>query len=92
MQDLLQQLGIKETNDGAATGKSWIESKGKTISSFSPVDGKRLADVVCADDAAYEEIITKASQAFLDWRLWPSPKRGEVVRHFSEVLRNYKEP
>ena len=92
MQDVLQQLGIKQTNGGVATGKNWINSKGKTITSFSPVDGKKIADVVCADDAAYENVLQTASKAFLEWRMWPSPKRGDVVRQFAEALRQYKEP
>ena len=70
MQEILQQLGIKESNGGAATGKSWIESKGKTITSYSPVDGKRIADVIAADEAAYEQVMQKASAAFLERTGW----------------------
>src|SRR5215204_3026370 len=92
MQDVLQQLGINATNGGVATGKNRIESKGKTITSYSPVDGQKIADVVCADAAAYETVLQTASTAFLEWRMWPSPKRGDVVRQFAEALRKYKEP
>ena len=92
MQTILQQLGIATCNKGAATGKNWMESKGKTITSYSPVDGKKIADVVCADEASYEQVINTASKSFLEWRMWPSPKRGEVVRQFAEALRKYKEP
>ena len=92
MQDILQQLGINLTNNGVSTGKNWIKSSGKAITSFSPVDGKKLADVMSADAAAYEQVLSVASTAFLEWRLWPSPKRGEVVRQFAEALRKYKEP
>src|SRR6476659_3368146 len=92
MQDILNQLGIKPSNVGTATGKEWIASQGKVIESFSPVDGKKIAEVVATDDAAYEQVIKKASEAFLEWRLWPSPKRGDVVRQFAEALRKYKEP
>ncbi|RYF85754.1 MAG: aldehyde dehydrogenase family protein [Chitinophagaceae bacterium] len=92
MQDILKQLGIADTNSGVSTGKNWIKSSGKTITSFSPVDGKKIADVTTADERAYEEVINTASNAFLEWRLWPSPKRGEVVRLFAEALRKHKEP
>lgn len=92
MQDILKQLGIAEMNGGVSTGKDWIESKGKTITSFSPVDGKRIADVRAADDEAYEQVLATASKAFSAWRLWPSPRRGEVVRQLGEALRKYKEP
>ena len=92
MQNILQQLGIAENNNGASTGSNWMKSNGKVITSFSPVDGKKIADVVSADGDAYEQVINTASKAFLEWRLWPSPKRGEVVRQFAEALRKYKEP
>ena len=92
MQDILKQLGITDNNGGVSTGKNWLSSGGKTITSFSPVDGKRIADVVCADENSYEQVMNTASLAFLEWRMWPSPKRGEVVRQFGEALRKYKEP
>lgn len=91
MQDILQQLGINEKNSGAATGRNWLNSKGKVITSFSPVDGKKIADVTCADEQAYEAVMQQASSAFPEWRLWPSPKRGDVVRQFAEALRQKKE-
>src|SRR5689334_4363959 len=92
MQDILKQLGIADQNGGAATGKNWIKSKGKVITSYSPVDGKRIAEVTAADDEAYETVINTASKAFAEWRMWPSPKRGEVVRQIGEALRKYKQP
>ena len=92
MQDVLQQLGIKTFNGGVSTGQNWIESKGKTITSYSPVDGKKIADVGSADNDGYEQVLKTASDAFLEWRMWPSPKRGDVVRQFGEALRRYKEP
>jgi len=92
MHDILQQLGITENYNGASTGSNWVKSRGKIIASFSPVDGKKIADVVSADAEAYDQVINTASKAFLEWRLWPSPKRGDVVRQFAEALRKYKEP
>ncbi len=92
MLDLLKQLGIEATNAGASTGKTWIKSGGKTIDSFSPVNGKKIASVTAADEAGYEQVVQTAQIAFAEWRLWPSPKRGEVVRQFGEALRKYKEP
>ena len=92
MQDILKQLGIAGRNDGTSTGKMWIDSKGKVITSYSPVDGEKIAEVTTADEDAYEQVINTASKAFAEWRMWPSPKRGEVVRQFAEALRKYKEP
>lgn len=92
MQEVLQQLGISDSNSGAATGAEWIKSNGKIITSYSPVDGKKIADIVSCDEAAYEQVITTAQKAFLYWRMLPSPKRGDIVRQVGEALRKNKEP
>lgn len=91
MQDILKSLGITDKNEGSSTGTKWINSKGKIISSYSPVDGKKIAEVVCTDKITYEQVISTAEKAFLEWRLWPSPRRGDVVRQVGEALRNNKE-
>jgi aldehyde dehydrogenase (NAD+) len=92
IQDVLQQLGIKEMNAGVSTGVNTISTKGETIVSSSPVDGKKIASVSAADKAAYDAVITKAEEAFQIWRTWPAPKRGEVVRQIGDALRQKKEP
>ena len=91
MQDILKALQIKETSRGASTGAEWIESNGINLESISPVDAQKIATVNAANDAAYEAVVQKAQQAFLEWRMWPSPRRGEVVRQVSEALRKNKE-
>lgn len=92
MQDILNQLGIQQVNGGASTGKQWIKTKGKEISSSSPVDGKNIAVVTACDDEVYEQVLNQAQKAFLEWRMYPSPKRGDIVRQVGEALRKYKEP
>ena len=92
MQDILTLLGIREINDGTCTGNKWLNSGGKKITSYSPVDGKPIAAVIATDDAGYESVMEKAGEAFQEWRMWPSPKRGEIVRQVGEALRKYKEP
>jgi aldehyde dehydrogenase (NAD+) len=91
MQDVLKQLGIKDQNSGTSTGLQWIESHGKTISSYSPVDGRLIASIKTTDDNSYEEVVRTAQKAFIEWRTWPSPKRGDVVRQIGEALRKNKE-
>jgi len=90
--DFLQSLGIQEDNPGVSTGTKWITSRGETINSFSPVDGKKIGSVIAADQKSYEAVIKKAEEAFTIWRLMPAPKRGEIVRQVGEALRQYKEP
>ena len=88
----LQQLNIQPQNQGTSTGSDWLKSTGETIDSFSPVDGKLIGSVVSTDAAAYENAIQKAQTAFVEWRTWPAPKRGEIVRQIGEALRKNKEP
>jgi aldehyde dehydrogenase (NAD+) len=89
--EFLKALSIKETNPGVSTGTVWLKSEGEIITSSSPVDGKMIGNVVAADKAAYEAVIKKAEEAFNEWRTWPAPKRGEVVRQVGEALRAHKE-
>jgi len=86
----LQQLQIQKENEGTSTGAAWIKSKGELILSFSPVDNQLIGAVGTTDKAAYEQVITTAENAFLTWRNWPAPKRGEVVRQLGEALRKDK--
>ncbi|MEO5564784.1 MAG: aldehyde dehydrogenase family protein [Chitinophagaceae bacterium] len=90
--EFLKDLHIDKNNLGVSTGSNWIKSKGETISSFSPVDGKLIATVTAADKDSYEKVIRAAQEAFKSWRLMPAPKRGEIVRQIGEALRQYKEP
>jgi aldehyde dehydrogenase (NAD+) len=92
IEEILTRLGIEENNNGASTGGHWFNTRGELISSVSPVDGKVIATVNAATEADYEAIILKAQEAFKVWRMWPAPKRGEVVRQLAVKLREYKEP
>lgn len=89
--EFLKALQLKDINEGVSTGK-WLKTPGEPISSFSPVDGKLIGKVSVADRDAYESVVKKAAEAFAEWRLWPAPRRGEVVRQIGEALRRYKEP
>ncbi len=89
--DFLKELNIKTVNNGISTGLSWLESKGEKIESYSPVDGKLIAAVATTDRTSFDAVISKAKEAFVEWRLWPAPKRGEVVRQIGDALRNNKE-
>jgi aldehyde dehydrogenase (NAD+) len=91
LNEILKSLGVKAQNDGCSTGLKWIAGKGPNIDSYSPVDGKLIGSVNSADKESYEAVIAKAEQAFTEWRQWPAPKRGEVVRQIGEALRHHKE-
>ncbi|HRO18021.1 MAG TPA: aldehyde dehydrogenase family protein, partial [Ferruginibacter sp.] len=87
MTAFLKQLHILKTNAGTSTGNIWIKSKGETIVSYSPADGKEIGRITATDKASYDKVMEKAQEAFLEWRNWPAPKRGEIVRQIGEALR-----
>jgi aldehyde dehydrogenase (NAD+) len=89
--EFLQQLQLQKKNEGSSTGTIWQNSKGEIIASSSPVDNKEIGTVISTDKEAYEKIIKTAQAAFLEWRNWPAPKRGEVVRQMGDALRKEKQ-
>jgi aldehyde dehydrogenase (NAD+) len=86
----LSQLQVQQKNKGVSTGTKWLSSKGAAIDSYSPVDGKLIASVKSADKESYEAVVQQAQTAFAEWRTWPAPKRGNVVRQIGEELRLQK--
>lgn len=64
---------------------------GGTLAVHSPVDGRKMADLVehTADDMV--NIIAKSNTAFKAWRQVPAPQRGELVRLLGEELRAAKD-
>jgi aldehyde dehydrogenase (NAD+) len=90
--DFLSILRINAQNKGVSTGSKWLDTKSKSIDSYSPVDGKKIGSVSMADKDSYESAVRTAEQAFHEWRTWPAPKRGEIVRQIGDALRHYKEP
>jgi len=90
MKGILSKLEIASQNPGSAYGNNWIESKGNTIASISPVDGTEIAKVQLSDKDSYEEVVNQAQRAFASWRTMPAPQRGEIVRQLGNELREYK--
>ncbi len=92
IKEALESLGINNQSQGASTGQSWLSCQGENIVSVSPVDGEVIGAVTAADKESYDQVIAKAQSAFKEWRTWPAPLRGEVVRQLGDRLRHYKEP
>ncbi len=83
-------LNLAETNAGTMIGASRLDSR-QYIESFSPVDGRSLGKVSVTTSEEYEEVIRAAQEAFVKWRLWPAPRRGEVIRQYGDLLRKNKD-
>ncbi len=88
---VLRDLGLKEINPGACTGR-WIEpTEHKVLASVNPATGETIASVIQADKAAYEKVVAIAHETFPAWRMMPAPQRGEIVRQLGEALREKKD-
>jgi aldehyde dehydrogenase (NAD+) len=91
--NFIAQLGLKHINHGTSTGQNQFSSaNAESKEIFSPVDGKLIGKVIFTTEAEYNEVIKKAQDAFLIWRKMPAPKRGEIVRQYGNLLREYKQP
>ena len=88
--EFLKELGIHAHNAGSSTGIDWFDNPKQIIESFSPVNGKKIAAISVTTKENYDQIIETANQAWLVWRTWPAPKRGEIVRQVGEALREKK--
>ena len=92
VKQILDSLGIQPVNSGACTGgsKGWIETKGKELVSYSPINGKPIASVLMAERKDYDAVMAKAEDAFKAFRMMPAPRRGEMVREIGDALRENK--
>ena len=90
IKEALEQLGVKDINEGTSTGSNWF-SNGEAIESYSPVDGNLIGKVKTTTSEDFEKMMSVATSAFKTWRTKPAPQRGEIVRQFGEKLREKKE-
>ncbi|WP_395672196.1 aldehyde dehydrogenase family protein [Inquilinus sp.] len=79
LHDLIRSLGL---DPDALTGGTLVVR--------SPVDGAEIARLHENTEADAEAAIERASNAFLNWRTVPGPRRGELVRLLGEELRAHK--
>ena len=88
--EILESLHIEPLNSGACYG-DWIASpSGAELESINPATGEPLAKVRMAGPEDYEYVVARAGEAFLNWRMMPAPKRGEIVREIANELRAHK--
>src|SRR5450759_1377515 len=89
--DLLERLHIEAVNSGACHGDWIAEPAGAELISFTPATGEPLARVRMAGPADYEAVMARAAGTFLEWRMMPAPKRGDIVREIGNELRANKQ-
>src|SRR3569833_808720 len=75
----------------ASLGVAPARLSGGTRVARSPITGEVLAHLHDSTAAAASAEIERAHAAFLQWRMVPAPKRGELVRLLGQELRADKE-
>jgi aldehyde dehydrogenase (NAD+) len=88
--DKFSSLGLSAKNCGTYGGSKTFDSN-TLLTSISPVDGLEIGAVSETDSKSYDEVIKLSQSAFQEWRKWPAPKRGEIVRQFGDELRKHKD-
>ena len=78
-QEILTRLGL--THD-ALTGGDLVVS--------TPIDGSVIARISTHTPQQVDQVIRQATDAFVEWRVIPAPRRGELVRLLGEELRHSK--
>jgi aldehyde dehydrogenase (NAD+) len=88
---ILKNLGIEGTNSGASYGP-WIEvPSGGELVSFDPSEGTPIAKVRMAAEEDYDDVAFEAVKSFENWRMFPAPRRGAIIREIGDELRKYKQ-
>ena len=85
---ILNSLGLKSTNHGTSTGKSWMENT-ESISSFSPIDNLQLGHVSITTKEQYENVVSSAQSHIKNYE-HSSSKTRELIRQFGNALRDQK--
>jgi aldehyde dehydrogenase (NAD+) len=67
------------------------DSRGPSVASLNPADGSELGRVRLASVDDYERVVSESLAVFERWRMFPAPKRGQIVREIGDELRRSKD-
>jgi len=92
-QQILKALGLADVESGTYLGNGeWSKTDNAgTIEVVNPSTLEVIGRVQASSAADYENIVTRAQDAFKTWRTVPAPKRGEAIRICGEALRKHKD-
>ena len=73
-------------------GGEWTESaSGRTFDVFNPATGEVMATGTASGKADVDRAVQAARAAYEKWRLYPAPKRGEILYRAGEIMVQRKE-
>jgi alpha-ketoglutaric semialdehyde dehydrogenase len=72
-------------------GGEWVDAaSGETFESTSPADGEAIGTFPRSSAEDVDRAVAVAKAAYDEWRLWPAPKRGELLFRFAQLLVEHK--
>ncbi|WP_236978423.1 L-piperidine-6-carboxylate dehydrogenase [Membranihabitans maritimus] len=86
---LFKTFGLSTSNPGTYIGTKSLENT-EYISSISPIDQTEIGRVSKTSNYQFQEVIKESKKAFLEWRKFPAPKRGDIIRQYAMELRRHK--
>ncbi|MGH2535720.1 MAG: aldehyde dehydrogenase family protein [Thermomicrobiales bacterium] len=73
-------------------GGHWVESAtGATFERLNPANGDLVGAFTKSGPADVDAAVHAAATAFKSWRLYPAPKRGEILFRAAQILLDRKE-
>ncbi len=73
-------------------GGKWVDSaSGRTFERRNPANGELVAEYTKSDASDVDAAVEAAAKAFKSWRLYPAPKRGELLFKAAQILNERKE-
>src|SRR5438105_11405334 len=70
----------------------WVDSStGETFDNIDPATGELIASVAKSSTADVDRAIEAARRALDGWRLFPAPKRGEILYRAGEIMLRRKD-
>jgi aldehyde dehydrogenase (NAD+) len=73
-------------------GGTWVESvSGETFDRHNPATGELVGVYTKSNATDVDAAVAAAKKAFASWRLYPAPKRGEILFKVAHLLEQRKE-
>ncbi len=71
---------------------NWVESRsGERFERRNPATGELVGEFTKSGPADVDAAVAAANKAFKSWRLYPAPKRGEILYRAAQLLLERKE-
>ncbi len=71
---------------------TWVDSvSGASFERRNPANGELVATYTKSDARDVDAAVAAATKAFKSWRLYPAPKRGELLFDAARILNDRKE-